>query len=335
MGLTLPVHRCVSNQTLVGLLCLSAGASWVAAGCGEAEQTAGSGAMGGSSVATGGASEAGALAGTSAQNSGGSQSAGGASAGGQSCTLPVSGARTHPGNFDTRTCNDCHTGFVGGWVYNNAAGDAYVAEATVTITNSDGTTVTAATAADGFFLLQGEITPRYEVCVSLCPNTDCAGTTHSSTDCQNRACHGGTNPRICLTQETEDPQNTGGSGGWGEDCIPPASGGPRTHNAQEYDTFGCQICHDLLYTGGFLYAGLDSDTPVAQATFTLTPVDGSPPLTAVTGPGGMFYFPGTVPAPYTICASKCPDTVCFGPEEHATDADCRTCHDLTQKIHLP
>jgi hypothetical protein len=320
------MDRCLPHQALLGLLGLSAAVAWLAAACGEPAAQTNPAATGGSFAATGGALDA-------ALPTGGTSASG---TGGQSCAEPVPGARTHPGNFDTQSCNspDCHTDSVGGWLYNNAAGDMWIGEATVTITSSDGTVVTAVTASDGFFNIEGPITPPYMCCVSLCPNTDCTITAHTSTDCQDPACHGGTSPRIYLTQEPDDPQGTGGTGGGGEDCIPAASGGPRQHMAAEYDTFGCQICHDQDYTGGFLYDALGSNTPVAGATFTLTAEDGTV-LTAVTGPGGMFYFPGLVPAPYTICVSKCPDTVCAGPEDHPDNSDCRTCHDETQKLHLP
>jgi len=107
------------------------------------------------------------------------------------------------------------------------------------------------------------------------------------------------------------------------------------HGAEQHDTFGCQICHGQAYTGGFLYDGLYSTTSVAQATFTLTAEDGTV-LTAVTDPAGLFYFPGLVPAPYTICVSKCSDSVCSGPEYHPDDSDCRTCHNSDEtQLHLP
>ena len=333
-GRILSNHSVLSHRALAAALLVPALAGWAVAACGDqGDQSNGAAATGGTSdasVETGGT---------------GLESTGGGGSGGQSCTAPVPGARTHPGNFDTDSCNraDCHTGVVGGWLYNNAAGDRWIGEATITITSSDGTVVAGISASDGFFQLNGPITPPYMACASLCPDTTCTITAHLDTDCQNPACHGGTSPRVYLTQAADIPSTggAGGTGGGGGNCIPPASGGPRTHVASEYDTFGCRMCHmEEGYTGGFLYDGIDSTTPVAQATFTLTAQDGTV-LTAVSGPGGMFYFPGLVPAPYTICVSKCPDTVCSGPENHPDDTDCRECHKLEDdpegqpRLHLP
>ena len=320
----------------------SGGSSAAGAGTGgSAPAVAASGGWSAAGVGTGGASVPSAgghqnVGGTATGGAGvGGAPLGGTSAGGQGCAPPASSARSHPGNFDNQTCNNCHTDLLGGWLYSNAAGDQWIGDATVTITNGDGTTVTAVTASDGFFLLEGEIAGAFTPCVSKCQDSYCAAELHSSPDCQNSACHGGPNQRIFLPQQTEEPQNTGGTDAGGEDCEPPASGGPRTHTAAEYDTVACQICHDLAYTGGFLYDGVNSTTTVAQATVTLTPASGAPPLTAVTGPDGMFYFEGTVPAPYSVCVSKCPDTVCSEASTHSTSADCRTCHDENHKIHLP
>ena len=263
-------------------------------------------------------------------------SSGGTSTGGAPCALPPDTARTHPGNFDNRSCNSagCHVQFVGGWVYTNAAADGLVGQATVTLTSSDGSQVTAQTASDGFFQLEGAVTSPFTPCVVKCEDEACATEPHTSTDCQGSSCHGADNQRIHLTQGPVEPQGTGGVAA-GEDCTPPASGGPHVHVAAEYNTVACQICHDQLYTGGFLYDGITGTTTVAQATITLTPENGGAALTAVTGLDGMFYFEGIVPSPYTVCVSKCPNTVCGSAVSHSGPDDCRTCHDDTQRIYLP
>lgn len=250
-----------------------------------------------------------------------------------------SGARLHTGNFDTKSCNTmgCHADFVGGWLYTDAKGEEWIPEATVTVTNEDGTVVTAVTASDGFFSLIGnsqmigKIPASYKACVSKCPDTVCSTTPHTSADCQSSACHGGDSPRIYLTQNTGSA--SAGSGG-AATCADLPSGGPKAHNV-EYDDQECWICHDKgKYTGGFLYDGMTSNTPVARATVTLTPKSGAP-LTAVTGPFGLFYFPGTIKAPYTACVKKCQDSICSADGTHTTPDDCRACHDETTRIHLP
>jgi hypothetical protein len=255
------------------------------------------------------------------------------------CTPAVTGARVHTGNFDTKSCNvvGCHSDFVGGWLYTDSGGETVVGEATITVTNEDGTVVTAVAASDGFFSLIGntemigKIAGSYKVCVSKCPNTVCSTTPHTNNDCQISGCHGGDSPKIYLTQNTGGA-NAGSGGASG--CAQLASGGPKVHNADSYDSQSCRICHGNIYTGGFLYDGVTSNRAVARATVTLTPKSG-PPLTAVTGPGGMFYYSGIVKAPYTVCASKCQDTVCSDAGTHTTTDDCRTCHDETTRIHLP
>jgi hypothetical protein len=245
----------------------------------------------------------------------------------------------HPGNFDYESCDVCHTDLVGGWLYTDTTGENWVAEATVTINNFDGTTLSGVTASDGFFSLIGKAemdrnkTVSYSVCVSKCPNTICTKNTHTSNDCQNTACHGGNSPRIYLPQNNSGANaGSGGAGG----CADLPSGGPKAHIGNtSYDGQACWVCHGKgIYTGGFLYDGVTSNTTVARATITLTPANGSP-LTAVTGPGGMFYFPGTISAPYTTCVSKCDQKVCSADGTHPTADDCRTCHDETNRIHLP
>lgn len=120
----------------------------------------------------------------------------------------------------------------------------------------------------------------------------------------------------------------------GQACLPPNPNGPADHATAGYDTQPCSGCHAQLYTGGFVYDPTGATT-IPQATITITPTGGTP-LTAVTGSTGMFYFPGIIPAPYEVCVSRCPDTVCSPATDHPNAADCGTCHGVsTTKIHLP
>ncbi|MBN1612537.1 MAG: carboxypeptidase regulatory-like domain-containing protein [Polyangiaceae bacterium] len=129
----------------------------------------------------------------------------------------------------------------------------------------------------------------------------------------------------------------GGASTGGQTCIAAAT--PRAaHSAQpNYDTVQpCVNCHPTTtYTGAYVYdlAGM----PVAGATLTLTPTAaGSIPLTTISGVDGMFYFTGIIPAPYAICVSKCPDTLCGTAIDHPNANDCALCHGVTTtKIHLP
>jgi hypothetical protein len=126
---------------------------------------------------------------------------------------------------------------------------------------------------------------------------------------------------------------TTGTGGGAQACIPANPNGPADHPAAGYDTQPCTACHATAYTGGFVYDAAGG--PVAQATLTLTPT-GAGPLTAVTGSTGMFYYSGLVPAPYEVCISRCPDTVCSAVGQHPNAGDCGTCHGVTTpRIHLP
>jgi hypothetical protein len=147
-----------------------------------------------------------------------------------------------------------------------------------------------------------------------------------------------------------DPSaTTGGGGGMsggtgaapgtgGQTCIPASATPPAAHSAQpNYDTFQpCVNCHPMtMYTGAYLYDPVGM--PVVGATLTLTPAAaGSTPLTTTSGVDGMFYFTGIIPAPYAVCVSKCPDTLCGTAIDHPNANDCALCHGLTTtKIHLP
>jgi hypothetical protein len=137
------------------------------------------------------------------------------------------------------------------------------------------------------------------------------------------------------------PGATGGTGaavngstGGQQACIPANPNGPADHATAGYDSQPCSACHAQAYTGGFVY-DTSLVTTVPQATVTVTPTGGAA-LTAVTGSTGMFYFPGIIPAPYEVCVSKCPDTVCSTATDHPNSGDCGTCHGVTTtKIHLP
>ena len=264
------------------------------------------------------------------------------------CSAPGTLTERHPGNLDYESCTKCHadtdTWGWGGWVYNNAAGDDWVAGATVTITNDDGSKVTALTEEFGFFTLrkQGPIGSKYAACVSKCPYTLCSTTPHTSPDCQTSNCHGAKNLLIYLPQGSP-AQGTGGSGGT-TNCKAPAPGGPRVHAAKDYDSSDrdCQICHDSTYTGGYVYDGVTSNNVVSMATVTIKPATGAQ-ITAVSGPGGMIFLGQydssgvtTVPltAPYTACVSKCPNTACSDAGTHTNTDDCSTCHNDQLRIYL-
>ncbi|MBN1610839.1 MAG: hypothetical protein JW940_29680 [Polyangiaceae bacterium] len=287
----------------------------------------------------------GALPSTGGASTGGTSSVdpatGGVGAIGGACSPPATRTELHPGDYDYESCSACHTDWWGGWLYNNRAGDAWVAGATVTITNDDGSQLSAITEQEGFFFLEGTFGATFTPCVSKCPHTLCATEVHTSSDCQTPACHGGKDRLIYLPQDPP-AQTTGGSTGSG--CTPPASGGPRVHSARLYDKSenDCRICHDATYTGGYVYDGLTSNAAVSMATVTITPASGAP-ITAVTGPGGMFFLGDLGPpsvriplvAPYTACVSKCPNTLCSA--THTTTDDCSTagCHDARLRIYLP
>jgi hypothetical protein len=179
--------------------------------------------------------------------------------------------------------------------------------------------------------------------VSKCPNTLCATKPHTNGDCQTAACHGGKDHLIYLPQDSL-VQNTGGTGG-GTNCKAPASDGARVHAAKDFDSSDkdCRICHDSTYTGGYVYDGLTSNAVVSMATVTIQPAVGQT-ITAVTGPGGMFFLGEygngsktvTVPftAPYTTCVSKCPKTICSAAGTHTTTDSCGSCHNDQLRIHL-
>lgn len=236
----------------------------------------------------------------------------------------------------------------GGWVYASAKGVPWVGGATITITNNDGSIVTATSAEDGFFEITGTIVPPYKVCVSKCPGIDCSLTPHPNADCQTSNCHGSPTLRVYVSGNAGGTSGTGGTSGVGQDCMPPASGGPYTHTEYVFGNQPCSGsgCHNApkpVFKGGFVYDGPDSTKTVADATITLTHSSGTV-TNAVTGPDGMFFF-GTVgstsiakdyPAPYTACVSKCPLKVCSTSNGHTNADDCISCHDgtTTSKIYL-
>ncbi len=320
--------------------------------------------------AAGGGSNRGGGAGTSNRGGAGNANRGGAgnattAAGGSAgagtteCTPAASGARPHEiGNYDNRSCNatDCHNDMIGGgWVYASAKGVPWIEGATITLTNTDGTKVTAVSAKDGFFNITGTVLPHYTACVSKCPGTDCSKTDHPNADCQTSNCHGQPTQRVYVSQQPV--ANGGGSSGaggsnskdaGGGDCTPPASGGPYTHREAFYGrqacaSGGCHLDPKPVYMGGYLYDDLTSSKTVAEATITLTQGN-DPPVTAVTGPDGMFFFgtvgatstPTTFKAPYTACVSKCPLTICSKKDGHTTTGDCQTsdCHHSEYKVYL-
>lgn len=329
-------------------------------------QTSG-GAVGGTFASTGGAT-GGLSAGATGAGATGGANAGGTTAGSASggssgagtggadvaCTPEVPGGKTHAvGNYDNVSCNkaDCHFGEVGGWVYASPQGYPWIAGATVTITDANGTVLTAISGEDGFFDFGPEpaIVSPYKVCVSKCPSTDCNLTTHTSVDCLSSNCHSLKTQRIYVTTPGA---GTGGSGPIpGESCAQPAPGGPYVHTERGYSTtqnrpcIGCHAIETPNYKGGFLYDGPEGTATVAEATVTLKPDDGSPALTATTGPDGMFFFgdygqttsAAEIPAGYVACVSKCPTSeICSPAGTHPTNDDCGTCHDnaTTGRVYL-
>lgn len=324
----------LSGQIVRGLVGATIGVWLSAIGCNSNDESGGSAGTGGSTST--GASIGGSTAATTAI----------------ACTQAVPGAKTHPvGNYDNLSCNkaNCHVGEIGGWVYVSKNGYPWVSGATITITNTDDTVLTTTSADDGFFRFEtgAKVTPEYKVCVSKCPSTDCNLTPHTSTDCLSAGCHALPTLRVYVT--TPNLGGTGGTGGAasGTNCTPPVSGGPYTHLESGFSVTNnqpCVNCHELPYIGGYLYDGPTSSKTVAEATLVVTPASGTP-LTAVTGPDGMFFFgtdatvtvPQAITAPYTACVSKCPTaTVCSITNGHTTTADCGTCHDgtTTGKVYL-
>jgi hypothetical protein len=323
------IHFRVSANVLRGVFGAALGIAISAMGCNSNNQAG----NGGVNAGTGGNTNAG----------GGSPGAGGAGGSSVACTPEKMGTVTHSvGNYDNLSCNkaDCHASEVGGWVYASKNGYPWVSGATITITNTDGTILTANSAEDGFFDfgISPKITSTYKVCVSKCPSTDCNLTPHTSVDCSSSGCHALPNVRIYVT--TANGGGTGGSGGTtGQNCTPAASGGPYVHLEKLYSATSnqaCASCHaNPTYVGGYLYDGPTSTKTVAGATLTIKPASGTS-LTAVTGPDGMFFFgtnginttAQTIPVPYTACVSKCPTaTLCSETNKHTTNADCGTCHD--------
>jgi hypothetical protein len=258
------------------------------------------------------------------------------------CTPEAKGPRTHTaGNYDNLSCRKpgCHLLEVGGWVYASREGYPWVGGVTVTIFNTDGTSLSIVSGEDGFFSFgqEAHITSPYGVCASKCPSTDCNVTLHTSVDCLAPGCHTSPIQRIYVT--TPGVGGTGGTGGTsGQNCIPPTSGGPYVHLETVYSAYNnqpCTNCHaDPDYIGGFLYDGPTSNRTVPEATVTLTSTNGTR-LTAVTGPDGMYFFgrndvittPESLSPPFTPCVSKCPIGTICSPTEHTTTADCGTCHD--------
>jgi hypothetical protein len=258
------------------------------------------------------------------------------------CSPSAQGQRTHTaGNYDNLSCRKpgCHLLEVGGWVYSRREGYPWEGGVTITIFNTDGTSDTRVSGEDGFFSFGQEehITSPYGVCASKCPSTDCNVTLHTSVDCLAPGCHTSPIQRMYVT--TPGAGGSGGTAG-GPDCTPPASGGPYVHLETIYSAYNnlpCTGCHaDPDYIGGFLYDGPTSMQTVAGATVTLTSANGT--LTAVTGPGGMYFFgkysvnttPDALSPPFKPCVSKCPIGTICSPTDHTTTADCGTCHGMTR-----
>lgn len=347
--MTICLH--ISNQTMRGLLTVIGGILLQAMGCSSTNSPSGVANGGGTAVHSGGSAgggthtNVGGAGGTTVVGTGGSTVA---------CSPPSTSPTEHSGNYDNISCNkaDCHKGDpkIGGWVYASAKGYPWIAGATITITNTDGTILKAVSGDDGFFDFGDapKVTAQYKACVSKCPSTDCNLTAHTSTDCLSSGCHALPTERIYVTTANA---GTGGAGGSsGTNCKAPVAGGPYVHAEKIYSATNnqpCAGCHfepKPVYVGGFLYDGPTGTKTVSEATIVLTPSSGSP-VTTVTGPDGMFFFgtngitvsTQTIPTPYTACVSKCPTAaVCSLTNQHTTSDDCGTCHDgsTTTKVYL-
>lgn len=329
-------------QSCLSLVGVVLGLSLFAGGCGGGNDTSET-AVGGASPGVGGMTNAG---GTQAGVGGVTAGGGASGVGGASCAEPVSGATDHDnGCYDTHGCDTvrCHgekKGYAGGWLYNNLAGDYWIPDATITVTDNDGKVATTTSAADGFFSLigydyqVGTIAVPYVPCVSKCPGSACGTKAiHTTLDCQTADCHGAANRRIYVPDQDVGPGWTGPAD---PSCVPPTLGGSRAHYVPGLHDYKCDKCHyPDEYNGGFVYDGVESVQPVAEATVTVTTTGGTT-RTAVTGPGGFFSFPGVITPPYTACVSKCPNsTVCSPDTTHTTDQYCAECHNATQRIHIP
>lgn len=245
------------------------------------------------------------------------------------CLTSEIGTPHDAGNYDFMSCNaaQCHGDhpYFGGWVYVSPTRLPWVSGATVTVTNSDGSTAKALSGEDGFFYFQESIKPPYEVCVTKCSRTDCNITEHTDADCMTSGCH--SEPKIKVYVRTDAGTNP--------ECEPPKEVGPYVHIEPIYGSRNCVSCHsEPELIGGYLYDGPTSRTTVSEATITITPSDGDP-IETVTGPDGMFFFgkvaypavPTTLGTPYTACVSKCDKQLCSLENGHTTADDCRTCHD--------
>ena len=218
---------------------------------------------------------------------------------------------------------------------------------TITITNTDGSSLSIVSGEDGFFSFgqSANISSPYGVCASKCPSTDCNVTPHTSVDCLAPGCHTSPIQRIYVT--TPDLGGTGGTGGRERPGLRGRRQlAPYVHLEGVYSATNnqpCTACHaDPDFIGGFLYDGPTSIRTVAEATITVTPPNG-PALTTVTGPDGMYFFgknaitaiAQALPTPFTPCVSKCPIGTICSPTQHTTNADCGTCHGWNRdKVYL-
>jgi hypothetical protein len=112
-------------------------------------------------------------------------------AGGPSC-IPASpnGPPDHASaGYDGQPCSSCHgTALKGGLVY-DLSGAATVAQATVTITPTNGTELTAVTGSNGMFVFWDSISAPFVACVSKCPDTVCSEATDHPDAADCGTCH--------------------------------------------------------------------------------------------------------------------------------------------------
>ncbi len=163
--------------------------------------TAHSGATGGAVPSGGSGSRAPSIGGATLSGGTGATGTGGAMAvGGQTC-IPANpdGPADHAtSGYESQPCSDCHKAALSGGIVYNPSGAATVAQATVTITPTDGTRLTAVTGSSGLFVFRDSISAPYVACVSKCPDTRCAKSTDHPSVADCGTCHGVTTPKIHL-----------------------------------------------------------------------------------------------------------------------------------------
>lgn len=119
-------------------------------------------------------------------------------------------------------------------------------------------------------------------------------------------------------------------------CKPAVTDPPILGHAGGQDCFSCHdnMGADLRWTiAGTAYLDQAGTGPLGGATVTVVDQQGKV-LDLVTGSNGNFYTNQPVTFPLTVVVSKCPDLLEM-PEPLASHQGCNTCHDATNRVHLP